>query len=217
MYRDVTHTSETPETPAAESERLRRHIRALSAVNRELHAQLPDSSWTANRVRRGSLGHLWCTELQQMQTTERPELVQGPGSGLQLIEGGVRRPVVSHVLAAALAAAFGPVRAVTEEAIDGYAEGPPVAVLEGSIGRPFVIVGGTRFTLRGLPLPHPVTDDDMLAFPAGDELVVGAGLRSGTTRFERMRLLFSDAGPVAATQALARKAGRRLRRRRPPR
>ena len=58
-------------------------------------------------------------------------------------------------------------------------------MLEGGTGRPFVVVGGRRFPLRGLPLPYPVKDDEMLVLPVGEELHITSGVRSGPSRAER--------------------------------
>jgi Sulfotransferase family len=51
-----------------------------------------------------------------------------------------------------------------------------VEVLEAAQGAPFLILGGQRLPIRGLPLPHPLADIDAVAFPEGDEIDVG-GLR----------------------------------------
>ena len=125
-----------------------------------------------------------------------------------MIEGMVRREVLSGMISAGLANVLGPVRAIAPEELDRYREGPPVAVLEAGLGRPFVVVAGRRLAIRGLPLPHPVQDEEMLAFPVGEELRVAVGVRAGANRLERTRALLADEGLVRATVVLARKVAR---------
>jgi hypothetical protein len=207
----LTQTSETPDP-----QRLQRHLRALSAVNRQLQAQLdsgrPESRWTTARVRRGSVGSEWLRQLQRTGNPGRAVLVHAPARGVFLIEGMVRREVPSGMISNALSNLLGPVRAVTPEELDRYREGPPVAVLEAGLGRPFVVVAGKRLAIRGLPLPHPVQDEEMLAFPVGEELQVAVGGRAGANRLERTRALLADEGAVRATVTLSRKITGRIRR-----
>ena len=207
----MTQTSETPDP-----QRLQRHVRALSAVNRQLQAQLDSGSsewrWSARRVRRGSVGSEWLRQLQRTGNPGRVLLVHVPARGVFLIEGTVRREVLSGMISNALTTLLGPVRAITVEELDRYHEGPPVAVLEAGLGRPFVVVAGKRLAIRGLPLPHPVQDEEMLAFPVGEELQVAGGVRAGANRLERTRALLADEGPVRATSTLAHKVAGRIRR-----
>jgi hypothetical protein len=207
----VKAQSETPDL-----RRLQRHVRALSAVNRQLQAQLdsgrPNSGWTANRVRRGSVGSEWLRQLQRNENPGPSRLVHVPARGVFVIEGMFRREVLSGMISAGLANVLGPVRAIEPQELDRYREGPPVAVLEAGLGRPFVVVGGKRLEIRGLPLPHPVQDDEMLAFPVGEELQVAVGVRAGANRLERTRALLADEGPVRATGTLAHKVAGRIRR-----
>jgi hypothetical protein len=139
-------------------------------------------------------------------------LVHAPARGVFVIEGMVRREVLSGMIVNALSNLLGPVHAVTPEELDRYREGPPVAVLEAGLGRPFVVVGGKRLAIRGLPLPHPVKDEEMLAFPVGEELQVAVGGRAGANRLERTRALLADEGAVRATVTLSRKITGRIRR-----
>ncbi len=129
-----------------------------------------------------------------------------------MIEGMDRREVLSGMISTGLTNVLGPVRAITSEELDRYREGPPVAVLEAGLGRPFVVVAGKRLAIRGLPLPHPVRDEEMLAFPIGEELQVAAGVRAGANRLERARAMLVDEGAVRATVTMSRKVAARIRR-----
>ncbi|MGH8977234.1 MAG: hypothetical protein ACRDV7_04100, partial [Acidimicrobiia bacterium] len=62
------------------------------------------------------------------------------------------------------------------------------------------------------PLPYPVTDDEMLALPVGEELHITSGVRSGPSQTERARALVAHEGPGRAAAILLRKVARRIRR-----
>ena len=53
--------------------------------------------------------------------------------------------------------------------------------MESGSGPAFLVVGGRRLPLRGLPLPYLVATDDMLLFPEGEELNVAASCRAAPT------------------------------------
>ncbi len=171
--------------------RLRRHIRALAALNRQLYADLegtdvraiapppgtlePEHRAGGRRVsatgaRRGGLGATWIEQLGLVAGAHTPFLAHAPDRGNLLVEGDVARPVPSAVLVAGLAGVFGKPREVDDQEAGSWSPGPPVEVLEGPKGAPFVIAGGRRLPLRGLPLPHPVDAADMQRFPEGPEL-----------------------------------------------
>ena len=117
------------------------------------------------------------------------------------------------MLFVALERVIGSVRVMQDAEIDRFNEGPPVEVLEASSGPAFIIVAGRRLPIRGLPLPHPVTDEERLRFPEGEELRVGAGSR---WRWEPHRQPAPSAcavqreGVVRAGVAGARRVTRRL-------
>jgi hypothetical protein len=154
-----------------EEERLRRHVQALAAANHELGEKLAAGATTARRAGRAGA---WVEELAFSGTAAAPVLVGRADGATFLLEGPVRRAVPSGLLAAAIAEAVGPVRPAADGELDQRREGPPVEVLEGPGGAPFVVVGGRRLPIRGLPLPHPVTADEMQSFPEGPEINVAA-------------------------------------------
>jgi hypothetical protein len=162
--------------------RQRRHIRALAAVNRQLHAQLEATSASGPR---SGVGAGWVDQLREHADDVDAFLARLPNGVKFVVEGEFRRPVRSGIVAAALEQALGDPRSLPEDALEGYAEGPPVEVLEGPSGAPFVIVGGKRLPLRGLPLPHPVGGEEMQVFPQGPELNVGAAAARGRPRTVR--------------------------------
>jgi hypothetical protein len=220
------------ETETLRVQRLQRHLRALSAVNRQLQAQLEGGTvgidptidedlrdagpgvarWTSVKPRRTGPGSDWLDALRRLEHTGVPFVVHAPDQGVFVVEGAVRRRVMSGLLGAALTRSLGPARAISNRDLERLPEGPPVAVLEAPVGRPFVVVGGKRRPLRGLPLPHPVTNEEMLSFPPGEELLIGAGMQAGAGRVARARALVGEQGAGRATAELARRAARRLRR-----
>jgi hypothetical protein len=171
---------------------------------------------------RGSMASGWVEQLQGATSGAEPFLVRGPRRGAFVVESGHRRKVSSGLLLAALAEAFGPARAVNAAEFDSWSDGPPVEVLEGPRGAPFVIVGGRRLPIHGLPLPHPVDKEAMERFPEGPELDL-ASANVPRASFERAvagkyqvgqaRAVIEREGVLHGTQTLARRAARRLRHR----
>jgi hypothetical protein len=224
-------------SPADETERLRRHLRALSAVNRQLHAQLESGSMravdtgrarddilagvddTGTRlsmlaIRRAGTGSEWIEQLQLLGSAADPFLARSPSRGAFLVEGPLRRRVKAGILFVALERVIGTARVMTDAELDRFTEGPPVELLEAASGPAFIIVAGRRLPIRGLPLPHPVTAEEMLRFPEGEELRVGGGngrrgeMRAGGLR--RASSLVQREGPVRAGATVVRVATRRL-------
>jgi hypothetical protein len=224
------------QSPADETERLRRHLRALSAVNRQLHAQLESGTLravdpgrarddilagdddTGTRlsmlaIRRATTGSEWIEQLQLLGGAFDPFLARSPGRGGFLVEGPLRRPVKAGILFVALERVIGSARVVPDTEIDRFTEGPPVEVLEAASGPAFVIVAGRRLPIRGLPLPHPVTEEEMLRFPEGEELRVGSSNRArgdSAGAVKRANSLVQREGPVRAGATVVRLAAGRL-------
>lgn len=213
------------EAATAESEelqRLRRQLRAHSAVNRQLHAQLEGGNvrvaasgprdgasggGSALTVRRVAPGGPWLRQLH-VNGGRDPILVRTPTMGNYVLEGDMRRAVKAGILLAALTRMLGPPRAMSDHDLQGWSEGPPVMVMEGGSGPAFLVVGNRRLPLRGLPLPHLVTTDDMLLFPEGEELNVAPPPPS---RGVRALQVLENEGPMRGAVKLLGKAGRRLR------
>src|SRR5438046_1382369 len=81
---------------------------------------------------------------------------------------------------------------------------PPVEVFDSGSGPAFLVVGGRRLPLRGLPLPYLVSSEDMLLFPEGEELNVAASTRwAPPSRGKRVRTVLENEGPVRGTANLA--------------
>jgi hypothetical protein len=226
-------------------ERLRRQVRAMGAVNRQLQAQLDSGgsrSWAgpagpgggdllANGTtglsgysagaRRASVAAPWLEQLSAGIEGPEPFLVQATNGKTFLIEGGFRREVRSGLLVAALEGMVGRRRNVSDHEFDRWAGGVPVEVLEGPQGPPFVVVGGRRLPLRGLPLPHPVSADQMQLFPTGRELNVSSANVSrvqlqraihGAYQVDRLRAAVERRGVLGAAKEGARRSVRRARR-----
>ena len=219
--------AETPDV-----ERLRRHLRAMSAVNRQLHAQLEgstvriaegagarqddplgtpeglDGGIGAITVRRTSVASAWLEQLQ-LQGGGKPSLVRSSKRGMFVVEGTLRRQIKSGLIFLALARVFGEPRQMRDAELERLEEGPPVEVLEGGTGPAFVVVGGRRWPIRGLPLPYLVTTREMLAVPEAEELNVAAALASPSTRVKRVRAVLTREGFGRGGRILFGKAARR--------
>jgi len=210
-----------------ELRRLRRQLRAQSAVNRQLHAQLDGGSVRvassgrgagsegaskALTVRRVTEGGSWLEQLQ-MHGGGKPSLVQTPTQSSFVIDGDMRRQVKAGMLFAALTRVLGAPRTVSDQELERWSPGPPVEVLESSSGPAFVVVGGRRLPLRGLPLPYLVSTEDMLLFPEGEELNIAASTRAApASRGARARAVLENEGRLRGGAKLARAAWRRVTR-----
>lgn len=165
--------SETAQLDAARTravelnEELRRHKRDVAT--REEREWLRD-------VRRAGTGTEWVQQLPKPRETvagEPPYLVRRAGDGaVFLIESEHRRAVPSPLLADALAEQLGDQRELTDQQVGGWPTGSPVEVLEAPTGPPFVIFGGARHPLRGLPLPYPLRNGDADFLGDGEEVIV---------------------------------------------
>ncbi len=218
------NAAETDADPG-ELDRLRRQLRAQSVVNRQLYAQLDGGSvrvasaagaaegtGKSLTVPRVTEGGSWLEQLQ-MHGGGKPFLVQTPTQGSYVIDGDLRRQVKAGMLFTALASVIGSPRDVADEELRRWSPGPPVEVFESGSGPAFLVVGGRRLPLRGLPLPYLVSNDDMLLFPEGEELNVAASMRKAPpSRNARARAVLADKGPVRGAAQLARKALRRIAR-----
>jgi hypothetical protein len=188
----------------AEIERLRRQLRAMSAVTRQLYAQLEALRPTSQlKPRRHGLATEWVAELERTAHPAPVELYVTTDGAVWLREGGTRRGVKSGLLAAALEHQLGPRRTIDRSELEQWVEGPPVEVLEAVTGPPFLVVGGQRLPVRGLPAPFPVPLEAVIRFPEGPELDLRRTIKGG-----------SWAGPSSGVRSvgdlgeLARRAGR---------
>lgn len=157
--------SEQTETEIA---RLRRELRALAAVNRQLRAQLDGSSMRAVAPREGrpqggparARDPEGVGAFRSSVTGGGPaaadmaevEVLRAPSGIVHLREGGTVRRIGSNVIAAALEDSFGLRRPVTADEMGRYAPGPTIEVHLSEAGRPFLAVAGRRLPLEGLPV-----------------------------------------------------------------
>jgi hypothetical protein len=221
-----------------ETQRLLRHLRAMSAVNHQLHAQLEGQMVRAVgragahsddllgdadmfgavvvKSRRAGIASAWLEQLQlRGGRSGEVYLARTPARDAFVIEGSMRRAVKSGLLVIALAKVLGPVRDVSASDVNRFSEGPPVEVLESGSGAAFIVVGGQRLPIRGLPLPYVVTNDEANAFPMGKEVNVSVGAlgsaNSARSRLGRLKKMVTEEGPVAGAKKIASKARRRVR------
>jgi hypothetical protein len=109
---------------------------------------------------------------------------------------------------------------VGHDELDDCTDGAPVEMFEGprSAGAPFLVLGGRRFALRGMPLPHPVGLDDVRRIPEGPDLDVAAinPLRAQKepvhlTRTQRLKSAIARDGLLGAVRSATRRATRERR------
>jgi hypothetical protein len=224
-------------------QRLQRHVRAMGAVNRQLQAQLEGGrTWTPSSGqgegdlltspgatsgafiaggRRAGAANAWFEQLATSGEGHKPFLVRLANGRPFLVEGGYRREVPSGLLVAALERMFGPTHTVSSDEAKRWTDGVPVAVLEGPQGPPFVVVGGKRLSLRGLPVSYPVGSDQMQLFPGGRDLNVAEANVSraqfqqamyGRYQVDRARAAIRRRGFVGATKTAVNRVSRRARR-----
>jgi hypothetical protein len=226
-----------------EEQRLRRELRAMSAVNRQLQAQLEGGGYVGvssggagaggdllapvggafggGNPRRGAEASRWIQQLERDAASGQPTLVRASSGKTYVVEGSHRREVRAGILIPALEQLLSEARRVDDGELNGWIESAPVEVLEGPRGAPFVIVGGKRWPLRGLPVPYPVSTEQMYLFPEGPELNVAATNVSrsrfqravtGSYQLERVREVLRREGPMKGATAMARRAVRRVSR-----
>lgn len=198
-----------------EAHQLRRRLRAMAAVNSTLRGQIDDTSHNIPEAsaRRGRIARNW-----QFSTERVPldslEILEDPNGASYLVEAGERRRIKAGLLMPGLERVVGPRRVVSEKTIERLPEGPPLEVLEGLSGPPFLVLGGQRIPLRGLPVPHPVSPEAVDGLPQGPELNVKPTL-SNRAIVQLIRVRVTQRGGVVATaKTLVRRASAELRERR---
>ena len=173
----------------------------------------------ADQAARGAQAESWLGQLPAASGIE-PFLARRSSGDVCVVEGSVRREVPSGLLQAALAAVLGRPRDVADDELRRLDEGPPVEIFEAPRGKPFVVVGGRRMSVRALPLPHPVSTDAMQRFPEGSDLNVAETnvaraefeeALSGKYQIKAARDAIDRKGFVPAITAWGGKAWHRLR------
>jgi hypothetical protein len=195
-------------------ERLRRELRAMATVNHQLLA-MQDEPIAARKVRRAGAATGWIEELATRGVCPSA-FVRADDGSVYVVEGGTKRPVRSGILAAALEPMLKDGPGVTPEALADLDEGCPVELLEATTGPPFVVLGGRRHTVTGIPLPMPVDDLQASDFPEGVPINAAAAnvsrarfdaAMSGSLHVGRARNALASKGVTGSVKA----AGRRLR------
>jgi hypothetical protein len=191
----------------------------MASVNRQLHAQL-DEPVSARRERRSNIGIGWIEQLGTLGAGEA-RLARADDGAIFVIEGARRRPVRSGLLAAALEELLGPAIELTPAEIERLVESVPVEMFESSTGAPFVVIGGRRHGVRGVPLPYPVDNRHAAEFAEGPELNLAAAnvarrkLEEATApryQFTRMRGSITSRGIVGTLSTATRRLGHRVKR-----
>jgi len=186
----------------------------MAAVNRQLYASMEESPGNARRARRSAPGGTWVEEMLAMGQCDA-YLVRAPSGSVFVVEADRRRSVNSGILAAALEQIIGPPRDVADDELAEWTEWVPVHLLEAATGVPFVVIGGQRHDVTGVPLPFPVDNLQASEFPEGDPLNVAAANISrrrfeealtGSFQINQARSTLATKGPMGTLRAVARRA-----------
>jgi len=132
----------------------------------------------ATVARRAIVAADWVGPLAATTPDAGAHLATAPDGSILVVEGGVGRPVRAGLLVPALETALGERRPMSADDVAALAEGPPVELIEGRSGLPFVVVGGRRLPVAGLPLPHPVERSPLDGLPEGPALDAPSAIRS---------------------------------------
>lgn len=139
-----------------------------------LHDPAPRPAPAGSGPRRAEVAGDWIADLATAEAaTPGPldaSVVARPDGVLFVIDRGRRRRLRSSLLAPALEDLLGARRPVTDDEVAAWDEGPPIEVLEGPTGSPFVVLAGWRLPVLRLPLPHPVAEGRLDHLPEGPAL-----------------------------------------------
>lgn len=185
----MSHEPAARDHPSGEDvARLRREMRALAVVNRQLQADLEGRGLVAVAAPRerietpppaGAPVSAGLGPFRSVITQVRGG--EGPGAPVRLVtnggrtflvEGRTARPVPSSLVAAVLEEVVGSGAPIDDAALGVLAEGDDVEVLQGPGGHPFVAVAGRRVTVRGWPRLQRVAADVVDALDDGEEVDV---------------------------------------------
>jgi hypothetical protein len=164
----------------------------------------------------------WMETLQKNTSTETPYLVRKPNGKVFLIEGSDRRAVKSGLLAAALERDLGAARVVTGDELQNWTPSVPVEVFEAPEAAPFVVVGGQRLPVRGLPPFNAVSAIDLDRFPKGKPLNVASAnvprsryeaAISGRYQIQRLRSAVARRGVLGVSTIAAKRGLKTVRKR----
>jgi hypothetical protein len=200
----------------SELDRLRRELRAVTAMNQQLQAQR-DEPVAVRRERRGGAGGEWLDQLAALGASE-PTLIRTDTGALFVAEGSTKRAVRSGLVAAALEDLLGEPAPVTAAEADGYREGVAVELFEASVGPPFVVLGGKRHNVHGMQLPYPVDNRYASEFPEGDEINVADAnvarrrLEKAVSRQSPIPSSLASRGTVGTAKHAVRRVGSKVKR-----
>lgn len=170
-----------------EIERLQRELRAVTAVNRQLRAELdgstqraiapPDGGPQATKAARdpegvGAFKSSITGGGPASSGVDRIEVVQGPTGIVYLVEGSGVHRIGSNVIAAALEEVFGFRRPIATDELSRYVPAPTIEVYCNEAGRTFVVVAGRRLSVEGLPVVRDAPPGLEATLDAGPKLNV---------------------------------------------
>ena len=170
-----------------EIERMRRELRAVAAVNRQLRSELDGSTQRAIAPPEGRAPSTHGARDPEgagafkssitgggpaSSGVDRLEIVQDPAGTVFLVEGSNVHRIGSNVIAAALEEVFGFRRPVTTAELSRYVKAPTIEVYCNEAGRTFVVVAGRRMPVEGLPVVRDAPPGLEATLDAGPKLNV---------------------------------------------
>ena len=170
--------------------------------------------------RRAQRGATWIDELAIKGRAGNPHLVRSRSGRVYLVEGPNARPVPSGIIAHGLERSFGATRDAPDSEMSGFAPGVPVEVFEGDDGHAFLVIGGERWRLKGLPLSHHVDPRHEAMLARGSTIDLSAANVSSrrltealSWRFqlERIRATVRRRGVLGTARAVAGRGRRALK------
>lgn len=200
----------------SELDRVRRELRAVTAMNQQIRAER-DEPVAVRRERRGGAGGEWLEQLAALGSSE-PVLMRADDGAIFVAEGSIRRAVKSGLMAAALEDLLGEPTPISRTDADTYREGVAVELFEAAVGPPFVVLGGTRHNVHGFQLPYPVDNRWASEFTEGDQIDVAKAnvsrrrLEKAVSRQSPLPSSLSSRGAIGTVKHALRRAGSKVKR-----
>ena len=125
-----------------------------------LHAKGHRTEQQRERERTGR----WLAQLRNQRNLEPPRLVRSASGGIYLIDGQFKRHVPTWLVVRALEDLYGATEPANDE-LAAYEDGPPVGMIANADGHVYLIAGGQRHVVRGLPVPLAASTDQLDKIP----------------------------------------------------
>ena len=161
----------------------------------------------SDQQREQQRSNLMLAQLRGKGLEEQPQLFRLPSGKIYLIEAGMKRHVPSLLIVHALQRLFETV-AASEHDLEAYEEGPPVDILSDETGHRYLIAGGMRYPVRGLPVPRPASSEHLTCFPEFNSTL---DLAPGVNQSHGEKSIRLDSTPLETMAPLETSAGSSLK------